>query len=237
MPPRDELLRLYFRELHTYESIGKIFGVSIPTVSKWFKLYKINPKLKYDIITIKGVQHKRCFGPAHPKGGELLPVSRFHRNVGKKSGYASRCAACVHGRQKVKFDQYQAWVQSIYRRLGYMETTRRLEIAERTLTQWLGKDRKRPAPQMIFRHHAVRIASLMLELRETNEVRHRDSIHRGAKVRGEIEKPVTGPRDLLVPHGDYDTEWKRQRRKSNPEIRERERERKRQERLRKRQAA
>jgi hypothetical protein len=109
--------------------------------------------------------------------------------------------------------QFQGWVISIYRRLGYSETIRRLGISERTLTIWLGKNPKRSKPLTLRKENAIAIVKLMDELRKSGEVRHRFSIHRGAKIRGEKERPVYRNSDLLHrSDGDADTEARRLRR-------------------------
>lgn len=207
MPSRDQLVQLYFKELFTYAQIGERYGVSGPTVCKWFQIYKLDPKAKYAPVKIAGKLHKWCYGPTHPPGGELLLLSKFHKDRCKKYGVHSQCAACNRAEQRVEFSKYKAWVESILRRLGFRESARRLEISERQLHEWLNH-----SPMTILRPNAVKIATLMLELRQTGEVRHRKSIHRGAKFRGEEERKVKGAHDLYKPHGDIDTENARIRR-------------------------
>jgi hypothetical protein len=214
VPRREILVDLFFNQGYTYKMIASEFGASAPTVCKWFKDYKIDASRKFAVVEINGVPHKRCVGPSHAKGGELVRLDKFHKNAAKKDGVTNRCVACTTGNQMVKFAQYKPWVESIYRRLGFKETTRRLEINDWTLTQWLGKNVKHPSPQKIQRQSAIKIATLMLELRVTGEVRHRKSIRRGSALRGEIEREVSTSRDLYKPHGDQYTEQARERRRS-----------------------
>lgn len=210
-PPQQELRDLYFNHSWTYKTIGEKFGVSAATVCKWFKNYKIDPNRKYAIIEIGGEPHKRCMGSSHGEGGELIPLRNFHKHTNKKYGVHGRCIACETGNQSLPFEKYKPWVESIYKRLGFSETIRRLEINEKTLTNWLGLG-KEISPKRIRRSNAIKIATLMLDLRRTGEVRHRKSIRRGAKLRGEQERSVTSQRDLYKRHGDNHTEQKRQSR-------------------------
>jgi hypothetical protein len=226
MPMRETLWREYFEEGKTYKEISELHGnVALSTVSKWFKHYDIDPRWKYKTVMLGGKPHRRCFGPSHPPEGEILPYEKFWKNAGKRNGLQGFCVECLNGAQRVKFQPtYQMWVESIYRRLGYMETTRRLGISEKTLTIWRGKHKQREAPLTIRRSNAKKIVQVLHELKLTNEVRHRKSIHRGSAVRGEKERKVTSVNDLLVKTThDAENEYRRRRRK-NPEIAQRERE-------------
>ena len=193
--------------------------MSQATLSKWMKLLMIPTRGRAEIKMIGNVNHRRCHGPLHQ--GEWVPIANFHKNAGKALGTSPRCNDCRGVNQRQNFSRYKPWVESIYRRLGYSETRRRLGIAERTLTIWLGKDPGRQPPETIHKRNAIKIIQVMGELRITGEVRHRKSIRRGSAVRGEIERPVSRPADLLVRHGDNDTEYKRKFRAENPDYGER----------------
>lgn len=211
MPPREELVEHYDTDKKSYRQLCEIYGVSTGTISKWMNLYEIPTRVstKLQATIIGRVPHRPCNGPLHQ--GLLVPVSKFHKNPGKPLGIQFRCIECQGYKQQVDFTEtYKGWLRSIVARLGISETQRRLGISEHTLASWQGKDSNHPVPLTIRRDNAISIVTLMRELRETGEVRHRKSIRRGATVRGEKERPVTRKQDLYFRSGgDAEAEAKR----------------------------
>lgn len=213
MPPCDELERLYLDERLSMMKLAKHYGVGIGVIHKWIHMYGIPARpTAVNVVTRmhRGVRQRWCQGEEHPEGA-WVNESRFHR-FWKQGRFITRatCMACddkTNARQPyVDFTpSYKGWVESIVNRLGVMETCRRLGIHEKTLAKWRG----RYAPQHLQRRHAKSILALMGTLRVTGEVRHRLSIVRGGLARGEVEREVKTRSDLYRPHGDANTEARR----------------------------
>lgn len=221
-PDRAALKALYIEDEMSMLQISKKFGVGIGTVHKWIHDYgiearqKVNGNFRGAYKEIKGIRHKRCPGPEH-EGERYLPLDYFYtRSSGNPHSYCIRCEGS-DGRMVEFSVYYKGWIKSIVNRLGISETQRRLEISERTYQQWM----KKP-PKKIFRRNARAIVHLMRELRHTGEVRHKHSIHRGAKLRGEAEREIKKPSDLYFSNGDSHADYKRKWRASDPEISKRE---------------
>jgi hypothetical protein len=212
MPPREELVRQYEQEGLGFKKLGEIHHVSIATISKWFHVYEIPTQHRMSprvfLKEINGVKHRRCYGPNHT--GSWVPISKFRSHKGKPFGIESRCRRCENPDGRINFTPtYKGWLTSIYRRIGFSETCRRLEISQRTFLTW-----KDNPPRQIRKKHAEAIVRVLSELRATGEVRHRKSIRRGAAARGEIERKVSRTSDLLHRSGgDADTEYKREYRR------------------------
>jgi hypothetical protein len=202
------------------QKIAFLHQVSPSTMHKWFHQLEIPIRTpKVCIQEVNGVPHRFCTGPTHVPPGAWVPLDKFWKSKSRPFGTHGRCVACKNSNQRVKFtDSYRAWVLSIVRRVGFMETTRRLDVSERTLHIWLGRDRYRNPPQSISRSHAVKIVQMIIELKLTGEVRHRTSIRRGAKIRGEPERAVKSNDDLYERQTDAEADYKRRRRK-DPEFR------------------
>jgi hypothetical protein len=218
MPPREELIELYEEKHLSFKQLSEILGVSTGTLSKWFRLYEIKTghrmPTRVRLKIIRGIKHRRCYGPNHH--GSWVPISKFRKHQGKPFGIETRCRRCDNPNARVDFTpSYQGWLTSIYRRVGFSESCRRLGISQRTMEKWM----KSP-PLQIRRNNAESIIRVLSELRTTGEVRHRKSIRRGATARGEIERKVQNPSDLLHRStGDSDTEYKRQyRRRKKAEV-------------------
>lgn len=221
MPPREELVGHYERGL-SYPQLCEIYGVALGTMSKWFKIYGIKARIPLvEKKVIDGKVYRKCFGPLHDETNCWLPLEKFWKNRAKSGGTRPRCAECKGVKQRVKFTPvYRGWVESIVRRVGVLEACRRLGIHDKTLRAW----RSSKHPHALRREHAIAIVSVLSELKLTEEVRHRDSIHRGATVRGEEERVVRRSNDLYHrATGSYDTEYK-QRRRQDPEFRKRDNE-------------
>lgn len=219
VPPRAELLYWYRDQNKTFREMTEIYGgISAATLTKWFKIHEITTS-KVLTKVISGKVHRRCNGQFH--NGRYVPIEQFTKNKHKPTGTDARCKKCSGVAGRVPFTpQYEAWLESIVRRLGWCETVRRLEISERTLLSWQGKDCK-PKPKTIFRQHAVKLVEIIAELKATGEVRHRLSIRRGSAIRGEKERKVNHGSNLYVPTSDLDTQ---QRNKIRKQFAEREKE-------------
>lgn len=224
MPPREELVANYEQGMN-YTQLCEIYGVSPGTMSKWFGIYKIKARVpRVEKKVIDGKVYRKCFGPLHDETNWWVPIEKFWKNRCKSGGTQPRCVDCKGNKQRVKFTSvYQGWVISIVRRIGVIEAGRRIDVHDVTLRTWMGKERRCKPPETLQRHHAEAIVRVLGELKLTGEVRHRKSIKRGATIRGEKEREVKSGKDLYHrAQGNLDAEYKRQRRKQNPEIREKE---------------
>lgn len=221
VPAQAELEDLYLGKMMSTAALSKHYGASTATIHKWLHGYEIpmrpigtNAKMK----KVGGRWLRQCTGPLHPEG-EWLPLEKFHTY--KKRGRVSMRATCKRCddatgkfRPRIAFDaKKQAWLESIVNRIGLAEACRRLGISGRTMRTWRGRDPQRMRPKSLERKSMLALVTLMRELRETGEVRHRLSIRSGGARRGFPERVPTSQRDLYRPHGDQDTEARRRHRK------------------------
>lgn len=166
---------------------------------------------------VDGVRHKRCNGPLHIEGGELLPLRLFwiHKSGVREGKLFSRCRDCSRidkGRTNsgyIHVDSVRKIFDEIEARLGRAEAARRLN-SDTKLYIRLNSGKK-----MYFEKATVQRAMILLrELRMKDEVRHRDSIKHGAAARGHKEKIVMERKDLYKPHGDDNAEQKKAKRRA-----------------------
>lgn len=217
VPPQADLEGLYLGQLWSITQVAKHYKVSAGTVHRWMHDLGIqtrpqgtNARMKF----IGGRWLRQCQGVLHPEG-IWLEVDKFHHF--KKHGRITVRMTCKQCDDKVgKFNpfvpfntKHKAWLESIVNRIGIMETCRRLDIHDKTLRTWRG----RTPPKRIRRQHMLALVTQMRTLRVTGEVRHRDSIIRGAYLRGDKEKVPTRRQQFYRPHGDQDTEVRRRYRK------------------------
>lgn len=219
LPPREELVELYVNQRLPYAKIGARYGVASSTIWKWVNHYGIETR-QYEKVYLKDVDgqiYKRCNGPLHQ--GLFVPIEKFYKRTERKNGRDYRCATCLGQSRMVPFTQeYEMWLESIVRRLGKTEAARRLDISYGTLWKWYtGKDR----PKHLQRRHARRLVEVLVEVVQTGELRHKDSIRYGSVKRGREEKKVTKNADLYVRNSDDENEARVRWRRNNPE-RERE---------------
>ena len=216
VPPREDIERMYWTDLLSMQGIANHYGVGLGTVHKWMHQLGITTRSNGTPALTRmhhGLKQRHCKGVTHPEG-EWLPEQQFHSF--RKQGRRLRrreCMACneASGMPLPRIPltrNYRAWLTSIVNRVGKMEASRRLGVHDKTLRAWTGL---RP-PKTIHRRHARRIVTLMRELRESGEVRHRKSIRSGGAIRGFPERVPRTNRDYYKPHGDEDTEGKRRRR-------------------------
>ena len=167
---------------------------------------------------------KLCKGPLHPEG-EWLPATeeyffpRKDDRVVSKNLLLSVCKKCRRYKDaKDKTRGNYGYIQvsrvrfiflEIENRIGRREAERRMQVGVRKMKNVVeGRQRYLEA------HTVQKAITLLRELRETGEVRHREDIKYGRAARGLKEtKKVTSKDDLYRPHGDSDTEtrkkWKR----------------------------
>src|SRR5580765_7324061 len=214
IPDRPQLLRLYVQEGKSLSEIGKKFGFSPTTVGKWLKLHNIPARPArplFDLKKIDGKIHKLCRGPTH-KEPTYVPVTKFLRRAdGKPRPHCTACESHYHGsEQLVDFTSfYRGKLESIVNRLGKMEASRRLGISQAALWNLLNPKR---GGVKIKARTARSIIRVLQELNTSQEVRHKDSIHYGAYLRGKPEKPVTMKKHLYKVNGDEKAERKRNER-------------------------
>lgn len=166
--------------------------------------------LKY----INNILHKKCNGPLHQ--GKFIPTTEFyaHKTPRHDRGlFRSRCKSCEmrargYGGKMVPRHDVDFIFVELTRRLGKAETARRCGISTSCLRGvLLGK----------FTHVRYRIVErgikTLKEVRDNDEIRHRDSIINGAAMRGLPEKQVRTAKDYYNRHGDRDAAHKRESRK------------------------
>lgn len=159
---------------------------------------------------IDGVLHKLCTGPAH-RDGKMVPVSNYYPRSDAKNGLRNQCIDCEYVRKgaerNVKFtSQWWAWITEIVNRVGVREGMRQCGLSEAWF-RWAKKNR----PKTMHRSTARKILKALQELRKNEIVRHKDSIHHGAYLRGHEEKIPISRADYYKSHGDGDTDAQRRR--------------------------
>lgn len=169
------------------------------------------PRSKQDIPTrrVVGVIERLCRGPLHPRG-EWLPESAFYSFITNYGKLYTRkvCKECYNRRRRpygwVRYQRIAFVAEELVNRLGFMEATRRANIAPSTLRKYL-----RGESRYVYRPTARRLICALHEARKNNEVRHRASIHHGSTMRGKKERIPRERKDLYRPHGDDYSEAKR----------------------------
>jgi hypothetical protein len=155
---------------------------------------------------------KRCMGPLHQ--GEYIPLDEFYRiGSGRRKGRPfSQCKACHLARkradtrnQMILYSRVEFVFQELHNRLGKMETCRRLGVAPSFFSR-----RKHEGLKKIQRETVIKAMRALKECREKGEVRHRNSIRRGATIRGEKEKIPVKKRHYY--NTTYDSETKDRKR-------------------------
>jgi DNA-binding Xre family transcriptional regulator len=158
-------------------------------------IHKKPPGQPTEIRKIEGVEHKFCKGLPETHEGMWMPTKDFRvsRSHGRLMLYfcCKRCESYRRGaEQYVSASRYQPFIIEIIRRLGKEEAARRLKMTSAALRNIrVGKTKH------IQRKNARKIVLLLNELRDNNVVRHVDSIHHGAYLRGKSEK---------VPHNAHE---------------------------------
>lgn len=206
-----ELYNLYWVEEKTFAEIGASYKRSVTTVYKWMRRYEIPSRNRREanFKLIDGVLHKKCHGPLHDSW-VWLPFSAFWiRESGLPRG---SCIACENVRrgheQMVEVARIEFAVQELVRRLGKRETERRVGVSKSYITFLLEGKFKR-----VKRTTARRIISALNEVRQNDEVRHKDSIRYGAHLRGRAEKIPKHKSEFYRPTGDNDNAFRRQQRR------------------------
>lgn len=185
---------------------------------------------------------KRCNCSIHQ--GEFIDLSNFTL---RKSGYRKGLplARCKWGEEESKGrvgnnplrgylllsdPVVRNTIIELERRIGQAETIRRCRLNTVFFRNFYGKNKLRKPQRRIQKRTFKKLLEVLIEVRQKDEVIHRDSIKRGAVVRGEKVKRPVDPRDYYVPTGDSDLEQRRAHRAKNREaqnLREREYKRKR----------
>jgi DNA-binding transcriptional regulator YdaS (Cro superfamily) len=193
---------------------------------------------RYEERTYRGKLQRRCFGQIH--SGEWQDVENFRFRPEdafrvRRDGTLARrsnCRACEYAdRNKPAFpreivgyvpvDRYKPFMLEIRHRLGSKAAARRIGIGETTWSNWFNGRTQRAQRESIFK-----LLVAVREVRETDEVRHKKSIRRGAEARGESVERPKNRLDFYVPTGDKELQTRNNYRKEHIEH-EREVERKR----------
>jgi hypothetical protein len=166
---------------------------------------------------IKGQRHKLCSGPAHDEPTWLPATDKYYYRHGPNHSTAagrlfSQCRLCNNWK-KVRSPGEAGWVPldaalpfftEAVRRVGLMETARRMDVSSTTVSLIVRRKRRYVQKRTLRK--------LMLELismRRKNEVWHRDSIKHGSHLRGHKIKQPVDRKDFYHPHGDDDNERRR----------------------------
>lgn len=214
-PPEYWLLyREYVTSRKGCKTLAVEFHVSPTTISHWLKIRGISARPKHSVFhfrVIAGKKHKLCRGPDHGTGGQWLPVEHFIYRNGKIRARCRACESRAKGSENLVLlsDSYAAQVEHIVNRLGVMETSRRLEIAQASL--WNIRNKR---VQKLKARTARKILLLVKTLNETGEVRHKKSIKHGAKMRGRKERVPNGKNDFYKTTGDLENAQHRLARKN-----------------------
>lgn len=164
---------------------------------------------KAEYKTIGGVRHKLCRGVCHPEGAFVAEGDYYVNKSGRQAGTLYHlCKECVRARQGsepnvVITQAWQNFVTELVNRLGAAETARRVGRSD----TWVRSFRKRKT--YMRRETARRILAALRDVRASGEVRHRDSIHIGAHLRGWTEKTPTARSHFYKTNGDKETEARR----------------------------
>lgn len=168
---------------------------------------------------VKGVLHKQCRGPAHEEP-TWLPATKeyfyFYKTGLYKGQIYGRCRRCINW-SRIKKDPSKSGVVPIddirpyfieaINRVGLTEASRRIGMHYQNVREIAKGNRTK-----VLKTSAEKVIVAVYEMRQEDAVRHRDSIHFGATVRGFPEKTVVDRADLYRPHGDKDTQQQRKRR-------------------------
>lgn len=171
-----------------------------------------------EVKYIKGDKHRLCSGPAHDEPVWLPETEKYfykHKTGRRMGKFTNRCRLCVNWNKlkspgesgTVPVSEVQSYFIEGVRRVGMMEFCRRTGLTQTTMRDvTLGR-------QMRVQKRTVRKVMLeVISIRRKGEVRHKDSIRAGARLRGRNEKEVKSKRDLYQPEGDKEMERGRRRR-------------------------
>src|ERR1051326_3843362 len=140
---------------------------------------------------------KRCTGPLHPEGGEMLPCSRdgesafqFYREGSLRPGRPlSRCARCTrYAANKnpdggyVKLEEFKPIFVQLVKRIGYIETLRRIGMSTNMLYR-LRTGNQRQVQMSTFK----RVKAALDHAKLRGERRHPRDIQHGTNARGKRE--------------------------------------------------
>lgn len=215
IPTHETLLKMYWGERKSLKMMAQEFQTSPNTVQRWLKMHHIPRRPAHPTMRLKKIDrrwHKLCTGPLHKEGEWVLAVKFYTKPDGKPRSW---CIPCELHRSKKSTplvdytDSYYGFVRSIVNRLGVEEAARRMRISQQGLWQLrFGRKRK------IKKKTAESILRVTAELRNSGEVRHRDSIKHGAYLRGHKEKVPAARRDFYRKDGDSDNDRVRENRRS-----------------------
>jgi len=175
----------------------------------------------YEVRRRRGREFRKCAGPLH-RQGKWIPVSEFGIRA-KSKRLRSHCRACehVHRYKKpprdglvgyVQMKKFRFAVMELERRLGKVEACRRVGVGWTTWQRWSS-----PTCLKIQKRTAAKLIQTLAEVRAKGEVRHANSIRRGASRRGEIELVPVEWKDFYIQAYDSHTESRRKWRENNPE--------------------
>lgn len=215
VPPSEELEKLYWKQGRSMKQIGLVYGVSMHIVQAWMKSYNMPRRTssRSKITVINNVDHKWCRGLPETHPGKWVPTSDFLVSGINTPRYI--CRYCENYRSGVEvmiaYDQkYQMWLESIVRRIGVTETSRRIGVHVVTIAKWRDPERR---PPTLRRRNARKIVKVLHDVLKSEEIRHKRSIRYGATERGRKEREVTHMHDHLYPTPDHEVEKRRENRR------------------------
>jgi hypothetical protein len=140
--------------------------------------------------------------------GNYTSLTRFwfFKSGRRKGKPFSRCRDCLNYQRWGSTDH--GWVpynkigfvfEELQFRLGKMETCRRIGVSINYFSRRLHEDRTR-----VNMNIARRAMLELMKCRENNEVRHKDSVHRGTTARGEKDRIPIREKDYYSTSYDYE---------------------------------
>lgn len=166
---------------------------------------------------VNGVEHKLCTGPLHREGQFVRIEDGFYkRGNGKVRPQCKACeASYLNSEPYVPRARMDFAIQECIFRIGKAELARRLEIRQKTVSQWVSTTK----PQRYMKRRTARaLISLLHELRANNVVRHKKDIKHGSAARGKPERVPTAYSHFNGPNARNIEDKRKQRSRTDPEI-------------------
>jgi hypothetical protein len=151
-------------------------------------------------------RERLCHGPSHERP-TWVPSWNFNIVNGRRWYECRDCHAhrrrTVAPYSHVSFHRIEFAVTELIHRLGKSEAARRIGISKQQISHYANH-----SPRWVRRETALKILAALAQVRAEDLVRHKDSIHNGAYLRGRSEKKPTAKKHLYRRDGD-EQNWKR----------------------------
>lgn len=163
---------------------------------------------------------KTCNCPKHNGAWVSLGNFNFHKTGGRKGKPFSQCKDGDHRARLRNWTGQHGFIPVARVRFAWIELVRRLGVSEasRRCNVKANFNKNIEKQTVVRKSTANRIFNALASVRANNEVRHKDSIRRGAAMRGETERVPIRSLDFNSPQGDELNERRRQYDRDHPEI-------------------